>query len=203
MLSPTEWYSDIFWFQKSRSPEVLIQSGHQTWLLGKWTIEIGDVPIFLLKPPFSSGIFQPAMFDCGSPADISVDHGQWGAALHAGSAFGRGFWWFLSTRRRLDTTEALARGWHWRVLRMRARTYSYLSDFVSMFFQAFLCRTKRWPLLIIAIAGIFHCEPPSLAGVSPYDSWKAPLWSGHCNQCRDPSGPVRGSWGKRVTWNRA
>ena len=68
--------NDIVTYSDSRSPEVLIQSGHQTWLPGKWTIKIGGVPIVLLKPPFSSGIFQPAMFDCGSPADISVDHGQ-------------------------------------------------------------------------------------------------------------------------------
>ena len=34
---------------------------HQTWLAGKWTIEIGDFPSW--GPPFSSGIFQPAMFD--------------------------------------------------------------------------------------------------------------------------------------------
>ena len=28
-----------------------IPSGNQRWLAGKWTIEIGDVPIALLKPP--------------------------------------------------------------------------------------------------------------------------------------------------------
>ena len=33
------------------------ESNLKNW---KWTIEIGDVPI---KTPFSSGIFQPAMFD--------------------------------------------------------------------------------------------------------------------------------------------
>ena len=31
------------------------------WRAGKWTIEIGGFP--MENPPFSSGIFQPAMFD--------------------------------------------------------------------------------------------------------------------------------------------
>ena len=42
-----------------------LPSGSQTWRAAKWTIyriyTIGDVPS--QKPPFSSRIFQPAMFD--------------------------------------------------------------------------------------------------------------------------------------------
>ena len=39
-----------------------ILSGHQTWFAGKWTIE-SSVMFLAIKPPFSSGIFQLAMFD--------------------------------------------------------------------------------------------------------------------------------------------
>ena len=38
-----------------------LPSCNQTWRAGKWTIEINVFPS--LKPPFSSGIFQPAMFN--------------------------------------------------------------------------------------------------------------------------------------------
>ena len=41
------------------NPPSKIPSGDQTWRAGKLTIEIGDFP----KPPFTSGIFQQAMFD--------------------------------------------------------------------------------------------------------------------------------------------
>ena len=44
-----------------------IPSGKQTWLAGKWTIYRWFSLIFLLKPPFSSGIFQPTMFDPEGP----------------------------------------------------------------------------------------------------------------------------------------
>ena len=40
-----------------------VPADNQTWLAGKWTIEISDFQLFLLKPPFSSGIFRLAMFD--------------------------------------------------------------------------------------------------------------------------------------------
>ena len=42
-------------------PNICLPSGDQTWLAGQWTIEIGDFPSY--KPPLSSGIFQPVMFD--------------------------------------------------------------------------------------------------------------------------------------------
>ena len=46
-----------------------VASGNQTWLAGKRTI---DRVIFLRKAPFSSGIFQLAMFDYRS-----VEHNKY------------------------------------------------------------------------------------------------------------------------------
>ena len=41
---------------------------------GKWTIEISDFPF--LKPPFSSGIFQPAMFD-DQRVYLDIEYTNW------------------------------------------------------------------------------------------------------------------------------
>ena len=48
----------------SSCPIQKLPSGNQTWLAGQWTTDISDFPIGKLPVIiFSSGIFQPAMFD--------------------------------------------------------------------------------------------------------------------------------------------
>ena len=47
-----------------------LPSGNQTWLAGKWTIKVNDFSSY--KPPFSSRIFRPAMFDYQG-VDINLD----------------------------------------------------------------------------------------------------------------------------------
>ena len=53
------YYNLPRWIWKDDLIKMDLPSGRQTWLAGKWTIFMGDFQSY--KPPFSFGIFQPAI----------------------------------------------------------------------------------------------------------------------------------------------